>query len=344
MITVAEITALKELFFNNAQETFVLLDKNMNIIDVNDAFLKGLHLSREHVIGKNATEMSPGFAKSKRYEIYQEVLQTGKPIMLDEQRSHPSHGNFVTRINVFKAGDGLGIAAMDITDLKEAVDELQTIIYKSSHDLRAPIASILGLMNVAESDLNDLETTQGYLAAARKQAEQLDLILLRLVDAMKIREGNKIIHLINFNQVIQETLTSLKSVEGHDQINITYHINVSQMFYSDRSLILAIFQNIMDNAVKYRKEGIPEALLNIQIEDAGEGVKIIFSDNGIGIPEQLQEDIFKMFFRGTNQSSGSGLGLYIIKECVKKLNGLITVISQEKMGSTFTVRLPNEHP
>ena len=335
-------TNLREIFFNRTQESLAIFDKDLNFIDVNEALLLALRLERDEIIGKNVCEISPGIEKTERYKTYLEVIKTGKSFVLDEVRIHPSLGSFVTRISIFKVGDGLGLAAVNITDLKEAVNELETFIYKSSHDLRSPIASILGLINVANNEPKDFETTQYYFTKIKQQANQLDFILRKLVETTRIKQGDKIIHLINFHELIEETLKSIHLMKGFNEIEIIKTFYSVQKFYSDKSLLIFLFQNLIDNAIKYKKEGVKDSFLKITITDENAGVKITFADNGIGIDDNLQKDIYNMFFRGTNAAGGSGLGLYTVKHCIKKLNGHISQESKEKIGTTFTVYLPNE--
>lgn len=343
MMTIQDnITNLREVFFDNAQELLVIFDKDLNFIDVNQALLRMLHLKREQIVGKHISEISPGIEATERYKSYQEVIQTGKPVIIDEARMHPNLGNYVTRVSVFKVGEGLGLAVLNITDLKDAIDELETFSYKSSHDMRVPIVNILGLINLAENDIEDLEAVKHYLSTIKQQAEELDTILQKLVETTKVRQGKKNIHLIEFHQLVDNVLKSFAHIKGFNEIRIEQNISTERKFYSDKFLISCLFHNLIDNAIKYKKENIPDPFIKITIEDEEGGVKITFSDNGIGITDNLQKDVFNMFFRATNQASGSGLGLYAVKHCIKKLGGHIKLYSEEKIGTTFTVHLPNE--
>jgi hypothetical protein len=85
--------------------------------------LTTLHFTREDIIGKNVREISPGIEETERYAFYKEVLETGKPKTIDEVRLHPSLGSYVSRINIFKIGEYLGLTAINITDLKVVLDE-----------------------------------------------------------------------------------------------------------------------------------------------------------------------------------------------------------------------------
>jgi PAS domain S-box-containing protein len=331
---------LREAFFEQVGEVLVIFDKDLRFADVNQNFLKTINLKREQIIGKHITQVSPGIEETTRYLLYLQVLRTGEPIFIDETRTHPSLGNYISRINVFKVGEGIGMAIQNITDLKEAVDELETFIYKSSHDLRSPISTILGLANLAIHDVNH-NTTDFYFKMVKKKAEELDFILSQLMETASIRKEEKTIHLIDFNEIIKEVKKSLAHMDGFHEIRFQEHIDTGLRFYSDKRLLNSILQNLLDNAIKYKQDRA-DAFVKIVVTTEEGVVKITVVDNGIGIMDQLQENVFNMFFRATEKAAGAGLGLYTVKYAVRKLGGHITLNSKQNEGTTFTVYLPNE--
>lgn len=336
-----ENTDFRVEFFENSEMLISIYDKNLNLIDANTAFLKGLRFEKKDILGKNISEISPDCKPSGRYKIYEEIIRTGKPFVTDQVRLHPSLGSIYIRLTAFKVGDGLGISSKEITDLIETIEDLETFIYKTSHDIRSPISTALGLINVARHDLKDNAVAVQYLDMIRQQAEHLDQIVLRLAETTKIRQGKKTLHLIEFDEEIDRIIYSFSTMPGFDRINFWKNINVNNKFYSDKSLICTIFQNLIHNAIKYRDESRKNSYINITIVNEGAGVEINIEDNGIGIPEPAQKDVFKMFFRGTSIASGSGLGLYTVKHCIKKLAGHISLESKPAAGTTFTIYIPN---
>ncbi len=333
---------MKEKYFDEATDLFWLWDKDLNLIDVNKAALRLFNMKKEDVIGKNITTLSPNAKSSGRFDQYLEVIRTGNLLEIDDVIPHASLGNFHLRVKAFKVGEGIGTMATNITDLVQAVDELETFIYKTSHDMRAPIASILGLLSLAEASKKDSPEKENLLRMVQDQVHRLDGILKVLVQATRIRDGEKTIHFINFETLINEVLTTFKIVPDYEKIKFEVNISAKQEFHSDKLLIVSLFQNLIENAIKYKKESINNAFIKISVADKNGGVKIMIEDNGIGIPENLQKDVFKIFFRASNKSPGSGLGLYTVNHTVRKLNGQISLNSQEKIGTTFTIYLPNE--
>ncbi len=333
---------LRAIFFDNVQEGFIILDKDMNLIDANESFFNLLPMSKAQVLGKHVSEISPGIMETERYALYQQVIRTGKPVVIDQVTPHPSSGNLFLRIYAFKVGEGLGIAVSDITDLTEAIEELNTFTYKASHDIRRPIATILGLISVAEMDSDNLETAFYYCDLIKQQAKRMDIIQRGLIELTRIREGNMTLKLINFDRLIDKALKSLTGTEGYQVMHFEKNIATKQKFYSDESLLVSLFQNLIDNAIRYRKEYIENPYVKIVIADYNNGVKITIADNGMGIHDKDQNKVFKMFYRAHYKASGTGLGLYTVKHCVKQLSGQIKLESKIEEGTTFTIWLPSE--
>lgn len=328
-------------FFENSEMLISIYDKDLNLIDANTAFLKGLRFEKKDILGKNISAISPDCKSSGRYKIYEEIIQTGKTFVTDQIRLHPSLGSMYIRLTAFKVGEGLGISSKEITDLIETIQDLETFIYKASHDLRAPISTTLGLINLARLEAKENAEESRYLEMINQQVEKLDQIVMQLVNATKIGQGEKTLRLIAFEEEVDAIIASFTEVAGYNRVTFRKRINVKSSFYADKLLVVAIIQNLIHNAIKYQNESRASTSIAILINDEGAGVRIIIQDNGMGIAEASHKDVFKMFFRATNLSSGSGLGLYTVKQCVKKLGGNISMQSDPAIGTTFSIYIPN---
>lgn len=328
-------------FFENSEMLISIYDKDLNLIDVNTAFLKALRFERKDVLGKNINVISPDCKSSGRYKVYEEVIRTGKTFVTDQVRLHPSLGSIYLRLTAFKVGDGLGISSKEITDLIETIEDLERFIYKTSHDIRSPISTTLGLINIGKHTFKDNEDAVRYFDMIKQQIDHLNQIVLRLVETTRIRKGEKTLHLIDFEEEINTIINSFSTMVGFNCIKFNININIKNKFYSDKSLFCTIIQNLVHNAIKYRNEDRTDSFINLSIVDAGTGIKMNIEDNGIGIHESAQENVFKMFFRATSMASGSGLGLYTVKYCVKKLEGQISMESKLGVGTNFKIFLPN---
>jgi PAS domain S-box-containing protein len=225
-------------------------------------------------------------------------------------------------------------------NLKAINKELETFIYRASHDLRGPLTSIMGLTAVSKAEITD-PLAKKYLTMIEASAQKLDSTLVALVQSMTMRDMVVTSTDINFDDLIREITSQLKFHEGFSKIKINVNNHVSEPFKSNKLILSSVFQNLIQNAIKYQKYNNGESYLNIDITKKEGGlVEIIFEDNGIGIDEFMQDRIFEMYFRGTTSVSGSGLGLYIVKIGIEKLKGKIKLKSAKDKGSRFIITLP----
>ena len=147
---------------------------------------------------------------------------------------------------------------------------------------------------------------------------------------------------IDFNEILQQAINSLAFMDGFSNVRFKSNVSVSQQFYGDKLLIVPIVQHLIHNAIRYRKDSIPDAQVKIIMEDDSQGVKITVSDNGVGITGNVLEAIVSMFSRATDKIPGHGLGLYTVNHCIRKLDGQITLDSKEGVGTTVKVWMRNE--
>jgi signal transduction histidine kinase len=147
---------------------------------------------------------------------------------------------------------------------------------------------------------------------------------------------------INFKQLISDVTSNLKYI-GYDKhkIEINVEVNNPVPFHSDRNRLNVILNNLISNAIRYQNATSDERFVKIKVDTSDTETNIVVKDNGIGISRDQHEKIFNMFYRVSENSVGSGLGLYLVKETVDKLNGHITVQSEPGKGSEFHVHIPN---
>jgi len=217
--------------------------------------------------------------------------------------------------------------------------ELNTFIYKAAHDLRGPVCSIIGLVDIASqtTEANDLSP---YIQKISMSAHRLDSILLSLLEVMSIKNTVPVIAEINVKKTINDIITRVKEVETCTGIEFELNINSSASFFSDEAILKSILYSIVENAVKFNDTRKLSSYINISLIQSEKEVIIQIKDNGIGIDKKNQASIFDMYYRGNEFSKGSGLGLYLAKSAVKKLDGAIKVDSEPNEGSVFTLLFP----
>jgi signal transduction histidine kinase/ligand-binding sensor domain-containing protein len=223
--------------------------------------------------------------------------------------------------------------------LRKVNAELDRFVYSASHDLRSPLSSILGLISVARAD----KENQGmYMDLMEKSVKKLDSFIRDIIEFSRNARLEVSPERIDFEKMFNDILDDLHFMDNYDKIKKTMNVRVDVPFNSDAKRLRVVLSNIVANAIKHHLTSRRDPSLDIRVSQNGNaGVVIEVSDNGPGIPPEHLENIFKMFFRATDRTSGSGLGLYIVKETVHRLNGEVTVTSQLDKGTTFTIALPS---
>ncbi|WMJ73858.1 two-component regulator propeller domain-containing protein [Cytophagaceae bacterium ABcell3] len=228
-------------------------------------------------------------------------------------------------------------------ELKESNEQLDAFVYKASHDIKGPLKSIIGLTTIGQKDVKD-PVAQNYFSHILKSTSKLEKLLSDLLMLTKVKSSSVNIDKIDPNQLINEALDNFKHFPGFNKIKINKEITENKHIYTDRNLLYSIVQNLIENPIKYYDAEKEENFLNITIDINPDKAILTFRDNGKGIDKEYQSKVFDMFFKINESSVGTGLGLYIVKTTIDKLDGTISLQSEEGIGSTFTIVIPNKTP
>lgn len=226
-------------------------------------------------------------------------------------------------------------------ELQEKNIELDTFVFKASHDIKGPLKSIIALTKIGMKDIQD-PSAEPYMQHILKSSEKLDKLLFDLLSITKVKKTNLSYEMIDFSPMVADALSSFKNLPEFPFMTFDIQINEPIKFYSDKILIKSIVQNLIENPIKYRDCDKPESFLKIEIDCDNEETRLVFTDNGLGISSEYHTKIFEMFCKANENSNGTGLGLYIVKIALEKLNGKITLLSEPGKGSCFSVVIPNQ--
>ncbi|SHN32007.1 PAS domain-containing sensor histidine kinase [Chitinophaga sp. CF418] len=225
--------------------------------------------------------------------------------------------------------------------LKKTNTELDRFVYSVSHDLRAPLASILGLIEFTASETDDGDIKQN-LSMMEESIKKLDVFILDILDYSRNARLEVKRTPIDFSGLLIDIRNSLKFIStGNSNVEIRINIDEDGTFCSDRSRISIILNNLISNAVRYCDPAKPAPYVEVTVVARAGGALIGVKDNGIGIHKDYHQYIFNMFYRISEKSKGSGLGLYLVKETIEKLNGDIQLTSMPGVGTEFKIYLPN---
>lgn len=233
-----------------------------------------------------------------------------------------------------------------VKEIKIRNEELDQIIYMLSHDLRAPLASLQGLLEIIKGEKLEAHVRE-YVKHGLSSVHHLEDFTKNLIFLGQANRIRAQVKKINFDELIRQILQGLQYMSNYDNL----HVNIesqdfSEDFFAEELKVQVILNNLLSNAVKYADTSKAHSYLNIKVYEAQEArqknAKVVIEDNGKGIPEKDRERIFKLFEQsdGASYSSGLGIGLYLVQSIVTKLSGKIAVESEPQKGTRFTITLP----
>ena len=340
--------------FQNSPMAIVILDDKGNVVQINQGFHEMFGYSVDELKGHGLNSFIVPEELEAEGNDLNSLISSYKVIRIETVRRRKDGemlSLIVYGVPVHMEDKTIGIFGVyvDITEQKKIEKELKirnteldNFVYKVSHDLRAPLSSILGLVNLANMPGND-DNPGTYMSLIGRKVEQLDHFISDVLSHSKNLKQDITIELVDMKQIIASTFTDLSYLRTAEVIRTEIDIQGSN-FYSDRWRLAEIFRNLISNAIKYRRMDIDQPVVKVGIRITDVEADVSFSDNGIGIEPDKLLNIFEMFYRASTQSEGSGLGLYIVKNAVEKLGGQIDVFSRPLQGTEFKIIIPNQRP
>ncbi|RYE36046.1 MAG: PAS domain S-box protein [Sphingobacteriaceae bacterium] len=335
---------------STVRESLIVLDKDYNILSVNDHFLKTFKVSVNETAGRILYTLGNGQWNIPRLkEMLNNVLPTNNPVEdFEVEHDFPHIGRKLMLVNAHRIElegeykDRILIAIEDITERREIERRKDDFLSIASHELKTPLTTVKGYVqmmarympqNADEKFKNIVDKTSIYV-------ERLNSLLAELLDVSRIQTGHIELHkeLFDFDKVVHET------VEGIQAATKSHHITIigkaTNQFKGDESHIVQVINNLLANAIKYAPDS-PE--ITIYLSLVSDYLKVSVTDNGMGINPEDQKRIFDRFFRvGEIQQRfpGMGIGLYVCEQIIKNHGGSLWVESEKGNGSTFSFTLP----
>jgi signal transduction histidine kinase len=223
-------------------------------------------------------------------------------------------------------------------ELEKTMEELDTFLYRSSHDMRRPLSTLLGLENIAKIEVKE-ESGLKLFHMVAETALQMDRMLLKMQMAHELDQMEDNTELVTLSYVIKDLVKRTQQLGTNT--DIIYEGPRHIELFSNTRLLHIVFYNLFENAINFRRADYHEAsYIKVSISETTNWVVVTIEDNGIGIDAEYLGKIFDQYFKGTQLSKGNGLGLYLVKKAVAKLRGKIKVKSVLGEGTIFTVYLP----
>ncbi len=216
--------------------------------------------------------------------------------------------------------------------------ELDNFVYIVSHDLRSPLLSTKGLIDLAKMKIDEREQVQKYLGLAVKSINNLDDIIHEILAYSRNARTDLQEETFDIKELIQEVIDGLRFSAGNGFSFREKYIGTT-LVHCDKSRLNTVLRNIIGNSVKYQKKDIEFPFVHFSFENLKGNFTINITDNGEGIPAESLERVFDMFYRGTTTGNGTGLGLYICKEMLEKMNARYTISSLPGEGTDFSIQI-----
>jgi len=323
----------------------ILLDDSKEVVFVNDETYRMLGIPKDAPVNTVIGSFLAHFEGDAIKSHFKKCIEGNTFHVPEIDGGGRVYEIFFHHLRNAKETSGYFILVFDITDAKLLERSKSELVAVASHQLRTPLTAMRG--NV------EMLIDESFGALNKEQHELLDDIevsTIRLItmvnemlDITKIERGNLEMQIeeVNIKEIISSVIGDLDAYAQRHEFTITETLPSDVFVKADKVRLRQVFQNLVDNAIKYSNH--PGALaISAKVEE--KSVEISFKDNGIGVPKNEQQKLFERFYRASNTaktaSSGSGLGLYIVKSIANQLGGDIRFESEEHKGTTFFVTLP----
>jgi signal transduction histidine kinase len=224
-------------------------------------------------------------------------------------------------------------------ELSKMHNQMEKFLYSTSHDFRAPLTTVMGLVNLMRLDFK-AEGLSQYLDKVDATMKNLDSLLRDTIDFSKTTYQRITSDRIVFDELVWQIIAERRKPEDM-HINFDLKIADSRTFYSDPSRMYIIFSHLINNALHFCDTSKRFSFIKIEVNTMPERVEVRISDNGIGIGKPHLDKVFNMYYKASERSRGAGLGLYIVRENVSQLGGSIAIDAEIGFGTTVTISIPN---
>ncbi|HSP40492.1 MAG TPA: PAS domain S-box protein [Gillisia sp.] len=356
----SEITALKaseekEIILESIGDAFFMVDNDWKVTYWNRHSEKLLECARKEILGKNLWDVFPDAIDTKFYTSYQKAV-TEKSIEDFEEYFERLHKWF--EVTAYPSNSGLSVYFKDVTErkvseleivelnknLKSHTDELveankglEQFSFIVSHNLRSPVANIIGLADLISNKDYPEEVKTKFIKALLDNVKRLDVVISDLNSILQVKvEMDAKKEPVQLKNLVDSIKISVHNLIEKEKVEITTNFDVSSI-HTVQSYLHSIFYNLIANSIKYRRPGIPPRIeIRSQFQDGT--INITFEDNGLGIDLNKKGDqVFGLYRRFHHHIEGKGMGLFLVKTQVELLGGKISIESEVNSGTKFTI-------
>jgi PAS domain S-box-containing protein len=337
---------IKNNHIHRSDEFYDIFERSRSEMNTTfESFLKCFHeddrKALNDIVTKSLTDHEP-FSYAAKITTPKNQLKAifaqGKVVVNDDGEIQKIHGtvqDITERKNYEEALEKSN------EELRKSNLELDKFVYSVSHDLRAPLLSMQGIVEMTGEETQE-DLTCEHMEMLKGSISRLDNFIADILNYSRNARSEIKISVIDFKTLIGNITHDLKYMAGDaKQVEVITQINQEGTFCNDQGRLCVVLNNLISNAIRYQNPDADKPFVKIKVEATEKNVCIEVEDNGIGISPDFHQKIFDMFYRVSENSNGSGLGLYIVKETIIKLKGTIQVQSKLMSGTKFTIEIPN---
>lgn len=342
--------------FEQVQVGMAIINSKFEIQEVNNALCDILHYKRKELINSTlyayCEKLERAVLKEQIIKIsFEEASHSRSECKLFMKNGDSVHViiQLIKLDNTEEVKDQFLCQVVDINDRKIAEEqllvrnnELNNFVYKVSHDLRAPLLSVKGLINLMGMEkTHDMQDK--YIGMIEKRVERLDEFIRDILSHSRNLNTEISIGEVDMEEILENCFAQMQYHTNAKRIEKKIVVKGAKLF-SDSKRLQEVLRNLISNAVIYSSKERENSFIHVNVRCGTKTCKIIVEDNGLGIKKAYLDKIFGMFYRANDKVEGSGIGLYIVEQSVQKLGGKVKVESKLNKGATFTITLPNNTP
>lgn len=347
---------LLEAIYDNIDCAIILEDLRTNVIvDCNARTLQIFEVEKEEIIGKSDFQFFKDLKAEDTSQMIRELSE--KEVWVGQEKLRTPKGKeFWSNLKLVHFGMDLRSYRMwTISDISIIMDanetleaqneelnllneELDSFVYSVAHDMRAPLTTLSSLVKLSR-EAKTQEKRDSYYKMKGQLIERMESYISDVVNYSRNQRTEVQQEVIDFKHLIHDIGAQFNLLDS-EKYEFSAEVEEALEFKSDAFRLKVILSNLITNAVRYAKPLETNSKIALRVFRKGDELKIEVEDNGRGIPKEHQQEIFKMFYRADTDSSGSGLGLYIVKESLAKIGGDITLESEPGEGTTFHISIP----
>ncbi|WP_217495809.1 PAS domain-containing sensor histidine kinase [Mangrovivirga cuniculi] len=340
----------KTLFYFNPSPMWIYCKKTLQFLDVNEAAISKYGYTLKEFLNLSLIDIIKEADVNKSYRNYLGLRQNDSKDKKTWIHYTSENDQLIVEKRSYKVKykneDAVLEIIIDVTSRLEAnkkltasINELNDFVYRASHDIRGPLARIIGLSNIMKKDEGKAKK---FSELIENTATVLDHNLKRLLSLNNIKNIDPIPSKIDVKDLIKKICSVEKIQHQGAGINLIYDFQHNLIVYTDEQLLRIILENIIENAFKYSKN-INDSFILITAYKKDQNFYIHVYDNGIGIEEKIRSKIFDYYFRGTSKSEGPGIGLSISKQAASKINASIfyeKIKLSNDLVTEFKIKIP----